>query len=271
MKQVLTWLYIGNSLHARQHHIEFERILNLGEPIDKFEYNGIKQKHFQMSDYGTTDFTDPEFLNCIKWLNEISQNQEKTLVHCTHGINRSATFILYFLMTCKNMNLKDAFELLTSKRKECRPNNLYINKLIALEGKNPSISFEDILYIYPNYEMKNQRDQLLKEMGFSYLDIDIAGFKKYRGFDGPNIMMNHLICLAKHVRKFSQKDENFKPWLNENAKNIRLEYSNEYSNINEKPCISLIEEETLKIVINPKYARSERLTGIDLFDIFKNR
>lgn len=268
MARVLSWLYIGDCLDAQE--FQFERILNLGEPIENFEYDGIKNKHFQMSDYGATDFSDPNFLECVKWLNDSQnesqkENKNKTLVHCTHGINRSATFILYFLMTCKNMTLKDALKLLTSKRKECRPNNMYINKLIALE-KNPSISFEDILYIYPNYQMRNERDKLLEEMNFSHLDIDLTGFKKYRGFDGPNIMMNHLKCLAINIRKFSKKDEHFQPWLNKIVQNLRLEYSD----INENPCISVIEYDTLKIVINPKYARSERLSGLDLFEMFED-
>ena len=69
MKQVLSWLYIGNSLHAQQHHREFEKILNLGELNENIR-SLSNYRHFQMCDHGTTDFSNEEFLNCIEWLNK---------------------------------------------------------------------------------------------------------------------------------------------------------------------------------------------------------
>jgi len=75
---------------------------------------------------------------------EIIDTTEKSkgtvLVHCVAGISRSTTLVLAYLMKYKNMSLKDAYNLVKSKRKIIKPNPGFWSQLVEFEkevfGKN---------------------------------------------------------------------------------------------------------------------------------------
>ena len=84
-------------------------------------------------------------------------NENKPIyVHCAQGISRSTSCVLHYLMTKKNMNLKDSFNLVKSKRKVASPTVGFFKDLIDLDLKlyrNNSMSLEDysLIMIYESF------------------------------------------------------------------------------------------------------------------------
>lgn len=49
----------------------------------------------------------------------------RVLVHCSSGVSRSGTVVLAYLVARQGLVLKDAWELVSSKRRVVLPNNLF--------------------------------------------------------------------------------------------------------------------------------------------------
>ncbi|GIY76792.1 dual specificity protein phosphatase 14 [Caerostris darwini] len=83
---------------------------------------------------------DNEKTNIASYFNEVTDliykeytAGGKTLVYCIAGISRSATFCIAYLMKYNEMNLRNAFRHLRSRRKIVRPNNGFFKQLIDFE------------------------------------------------------------------------------------------------------------------------------------------
>jgi atypical dual specificity phosphatase len=95
-------------------------------------------------------------------INDVVTRKGSCLVHCVAGISRSASMIIVYLMKYQNMSLKDAHELVKSKRHFIRPNLGFWKQLVDYErkifGKNSvkiiSSSIGFIPDLYEN-EIKN--------------------------------------------------------------------------------------------------------------------
>merc|ERR1712060_621334 len=57
----------------------------------------------------------------------------KLFVHCQLGQNRSASFVIGFLMKSKNLSLYEAYTLLKEKRELIHPHKKYIKQLRQLD------------------------------------------------------------------------------------------------------------------------------------------
>lgn len=66
-------------------------------------------------------------------IEEVRQNNGKTLVHCVAGVSRSASLCLAYLMKYSGMNLKDAFLHIKSIRPQIRPNSGFFQQLRLYE------------------------------------------------------------------------------------------------------------------------------------------
>jgi len=104
------------------------------------------------------EFLEDELPGITHWKNDITDEAEKAsemqgileaassfvhsalegggrvLVHCAAGASRSATVVLAYLMTHKEMNLLEGFGLLHRKRPASWPNEGFMAVLIALEA-----------------------------------------------------------------------------------------------------------------------------------------
>ena len=58
----------------------------------------------------------------------------KIFVHCREGVSRSATLVLVYLVRDQNMSLKEALEMVRSKR-EIVPNEGFLQQLIEYSSK----------------------------------------------------------------------------------------------------------------------------------------
>ena len=67
------------------------------------------------------------FPQAIKFMEETLANPDnKLLVHCFAGKSRSSTVLLAYLMQAQGMNLRDAYDLVKSKREKVLPNMGFI-------------------------------------------------------------------------------------------------------------------------------------------------
>ena len=142
-------LYLGNKSIVEDHDLlkkcEINSIVNLTENTYNYP-DFVTVYHCKIED--TLD-------QGIKWIecaaifidSQLAANK-KVFVHCVMGISRSPTLIIYYLMTRKintlnlrdhlssNMNLKQAFEYVLSKRKLICPNIGFMKCLIDFEKSN---------------------------------------------------------------------------------------------------------------------------------------
>ena len=95
-------------------------------------------------------------------INDVVSHKGSCLVHCVAGISRSASMIIVYLMKYQNMSLKDAHELVKSKRNFIRPNLGFWKQLVDYErkifGKNSVKLINSSIGIIPDIyesEIKN--------------------------------------------------------------------------------------------------------------------
>jgi len=60
----------------------------------------------------------------------------KILVHCTAGISRSSSVLIYYLMKEKGLTFDQALKMVRSKRNIVNPNKGFEKTLRAVEGIN---------------------------------------------------------------------------------------------------------------------------------------
>jgi protein-tyrosine phosphatase len=94
------------------------------------EYNGIQYYKFSIID------RDTENISLI--MNEVYEiflrkGSQKMLIHCQHGISRSATCVIFCLMKSRQFTLKQSFQLVKSIRSVALPNVGFMNQLITAE------------------------------------------------------------------------------------------------------------------------------------------
>jgi atypical dual specificity phosphatase len=63
----------------------------------------------------------------------------RAVIHCVLGVSRSTSLVLAYLMKYKNMSLKHAFEMVSSKRPCVRPNPGFWRQLIDYEKRIKSV------------------------------------------------------------------------------------------------------------------------------------
>lgn len=85
-----------------------------------------------MSDYGESNLKKI-FKKCFSFIESAINKKENILIHCRGGINRSATVVIGYLMIKENMTLKEAFDLVKSKRPKICPHIEYIKQLKEYE------------------------------------------------------------------------------------------------------------------------------------------
>lgn len=146
--KILPFLFLGSKWDAtddefiRDNRIGF--ILNVSRDgssqsmIRQYPY--IKYKHIIVKDDPDQDilyhFPDAfDFIDAAKLYcnNEKVQNNSNVLVHCVHGISRSPTIVIGYLMKEKCMNFVDALDFVRSKRLIISPNLGFLCQLREYE------------------------------------------------------------------------------------------------------------------------------------------
>lgn len=99
--------------------------------MDIFDKLGIQQKYIEIYDSVFSTIT-PYLEESVEFIKKCSGN---VLVHCTAGVSRSASVVIYYLMKEKNMTYDDALYYVRNKRPVVNPNRSFVQQLKELEVK----------------------------------------------------------------------------------------------------------------------------------------
>jgi protein-tyrosine phosphatase len=99
--------------------------------MDIFDKLSIQQKYIELYD-STFSVISPYLEESMKFIKKCNGN---VLVHCTAGVSRSASVVIYYLMKEKNMTYSDALYYVRNKRPIVNPNRSFVQQLKELEGR----------------------------------------------------------------------------------------------------------------------------------------
>jgi hypothetical protein len=169
MTKVLSTLYIGTYDNAtNEEELKWNGITHiLGLIGNKSSVNWVNHKQYVMSDYGKTNIKD--VLNEVfKFMEEGQKGNNRLLVHCLSGQNRSAVVIISFLMMKAKKTLYRAHRELKKVRPIVQVNVGYAKQLLELEKE----LFGECS-LPPNW-MERQFDEIAEEVTYKYEDLKTA-------------------------------------------------------------------------------------------------
>jgi len=135
LTEVLPQLYLGNEHDAEQ----AAKLIGLGishviSIVGGGRYKDWYPNHMfiPLRDNGASDLL-ANLNNSYDFAMESQQPGNKLFVHCQLGQNRSASYVIGFLMKSKNLSLYDAYTLVKEKRDLIHPHKNYIEQLRRLD------------------------------------------------------------------------------------------------------------------------------------------
>merc|ERR1711920_1111409 len=135
LTQVLSQLYLGTEEDAQ----EAEKLLDLGithviSIVGGGRYKDLFPKHMYipLRDNGSSDLLE-KIDDSWGFMMESQEPGNKLFVHCQLGQNRSASFVIGFLMKSKNLSFYEAYTVLKEKRELIHPHKKYIEQLRQLD------------------------------------------------------------------------------------------------------------------------------------------
>jgi protein-tyrosine phosphatase len=150
--EILPYLYLGNAFNGADKRnlkeLGISRILSVKEAYSPLQtrHPDFKILSVPLSDYGNQDLTEV-FDICFNFIEDAKNNNEKVLVHCRGGINRSPTIVLAYLMVREQWRLRQAYQWVKTRRKQISPHEGYWKQLQALELRlygSISLTMEEI-------------------------------------------------------------------------------------------------------------------------------
>ena len=136
--------YIGNRHSILYYEIfEWDRILSInGDPHYEYDHilnSNTKHMHIQSDDYGSG--INPKILyEALEFLIQGYNKNEKILIHCVVGKNRSVSLLCAFYMHQYNIKFSQALKFIKEKRKIASvtlfQKNKIINSLQFLKSKS---------------------------------------------------------------------------------------------------------------------------------------
>jgi len=135
LTQVLPRLYLGNQEDAEQE----EKMTNLGITHIISIVGGGRYSHYcdnhmyiPLRDNGSSDLLE-ELERSYDFMVESQKADNKLFIHCQLGQNRSASFVIGFLMRYRQCCLFEAYTFLKEKRELIHPHHKYIRQLRELD------------------------------------------------------------------------------------------------------------------------------------------
>ena len=83
------------------------------------------------------------------------------LVHCVAGVSRSPTIVIAYLMRSRGISLREAYDVVRTRRSIVNPNFGFMKQLIAFErtlgAKHPSLTLEEYVpnWLKPHVDLNN--------------------------------------------------------------------------------------------------------------------
>jgi protein-tyrosine phosphatase len=144
MNKIIDYLFIGSFEDAidikqlQKHNIK--HIINVAKECNHTKiYDNITYEKYPIIEYykpvNEDNIYDLNYTNLEKLffiLDNYIEKKEPILIHCAHGMSRSVTFVIYYLMKKNKLSTDEAFKFVINKRKiayPCSDYILYLNKL----------------------------------------------------------------------------------------------------------------------------------------------
>ncbi|XP_022118963.1 dual specificity protein phosphatase Mpk3 isoform X1 [Pieris rapae] len=136
--EILPNLFLGNSANSEdcealaRHNIKY--VLNVTPDLpNTFEQGcGISYLKIPIADHWSQNLS-VHFPQAIRFIEEAMAAGCGVLVHCVAGVSRSVTVTLAYLMQRHRLSLRDAFELVRSRKTDIAPNFHFMRQLHSLE------------------------------------------------------------------------------------------------------------------------------------------
>jgi len=135
LTQVLPQLYLGNEHDAEQ----AVKLIGLGishviSIVGGGRYKDLYPNHMYipLRDNGSSNLL-AKLDDSYNFAMESQEHGNKLFVHCQLGQNRSASYVIGFLMKSKNLSFYEAYTLVKEKREMIHPHKKYIEQLRRLD------------------------------------------------------------------------------------------------------------------------------------------
>lgn len=131
MDEIFEGLYLGSYYDAM--NIYYLRELNIKHVINLSQISYKYKDEFNYYEISIPDDEDTDISKYFHKTNNFIINalikKENVFCYCFAGVSRSATIILAFLIKKRKMNLQEALNLLSQKRKSICPNPGFLTQL----------------------------------------------------------------------------------------------------------------------------------------------
>lgn len=99
------------------------------------ECKNVEYYHFEILDKENCDISKYFDKTYDIISNAIFDKKESILVHCDHGVSRSASIVIAFVIRCKKISFDDAYKLVKKCRREINPNKSFVKQLVKYSEK----------------------------------------------------------------------------------------------------------------------------------------
>mmetsp|Transcript_39231 Transcript_39231/g.66878 ORF Transcript_39231/g.66878 Transcript_39231/m.66878 type:complete len:210 (+) Transcript_39231:278-907(+) len=115
---------------------DISHIINVTKEISLQQFSGVKVCHFECYDSPQQHLP---FKEAVAFIDQCWDEGGTCLVHCNAGQSRSASIILYYLMS-KGFTLKESYDYVKKRKPDIRPNFGFCSQLqnaeVTLFGKS---------------------------------------------------------------------------------------------------------------------------------------
>lgn len=130
-------LYLGNAIHSGNikilldlgisHIVNVSRLM--GNVFENSHAINVQYHRIPISDVRSADI-EKYFESAYQYITEVlKDNGNRILVHCQHGISRSSSVVIAYLIKRHQWTLKEAHKFVKAKRRSTKPNPGFIEKL----------------------------------------------------------------------------------------------------------------------------------------------
>lgn len=141
MNQIINHLYIGSFEDAKNskqlYDNNIRHVINVAEECDHTKFcNNINYEKYPIIEYFKSvkedDVYDLNYANLekiYKILDKYIEKEENILIHCAHGMSRSVSFVVYYLMKKYHMDAEESLKFVRTKRPIAYPCHDYVKYL----------------------------------------------------------------------------------------------------------------------------------------------
>lgn len=162
--EIIPHLYLGCAMDAGNAFIMEAYAFRRCFCVAKHPQTATPNENLEVLRYDINDFADQslvEFFEPITDLmDECISSQQNILIHCQAGRSRSASFVLYYLMKFKKMNLFQSLEHCRARRPIVLPNEGFLRQLLDAEES----FFGTRSFAETELEWLSRNENLLKKM-----------------------------------------------------------------------------------------------------------